>query len=101
MLASKRRSGLRVPLIILTLLALGTLAMTGSVRRAAKPRPPVYTTSATLVTAGIHDRSQSLRGMTPQTAEAPAATGVGVSEGNEVDSAAAAAEPGIPDGMRE
>src|SRR5690242_9900216 len=97
MVATKRRPGLRVPLIILTLLALGLVATTGSVRRGAKPHAPVYKTSSTLVTAAIHDRSASLRGMAPQPAEAPDAVGVGVSEGNEVESATAA-EPGNPVG---
>src|SRR4051794_31617567 len=98
MVATKRRSGRRVPLIILTLSALGVVAATGSVHTHKSPAP-IYTTSSTLVTKAVHDRSDSLRGMAAQPATAlDAATApVGMSEESETENASAAPQPGIPD----
>ncbi len=94
MVATKRR----IPLFILALVALGFVAATGSVKP-HKTSAPVYTTSSTLVTKAVHDRSASLRGMAPQKATPlDAATApVGMSEANERENASAAPQPGIPD----
>src|SRR4029078_1900958 len=50
-----------------------------------------------MVSTEIHDRSQSLRGLAAQPVVAAPSAEVGLSEGNEIESSAVSAQPGIPD----
>src|SRR4051812_20154906 len=100
MLATRRRSALRVTLALLGMLVLAVVATTGSTKPPSKARARVrHVADATIVSAAVHDRSASLRGAAPQVAEAPVDHELleGLSEGNDRENAGAAPQPGIPD----
>src|SRR4051794_604920 len=97
MLATKK-FGRRIPLALLALLALGVIATTRSVQTSAPQAPVRHVDQArAMVSTAIHDRSQSLRGVAAQPVVAASGAEVGLSEGNEIESASASAQPGIPD----
>src|SRR5215213_5688195 len=96
MVATKK---LRAPLVGLVLVALSVVATTRSVGTSAPQAPVRHVTQASaMVSTAIHDRSQSLRGMAAQPLVAAPSAEVGMAEGNEIEAAKAAAQPGIPDG---
>src|SRR4051812_47963043 len=98
MRVTKQPIRLRIPLVVLVLLALSVLATTRSVGTSAPPAPVRHVDETrAMVSTAIHDRSESLRGLAAQRVVAAPNVEVGMSEGNEIESATAAAQPGIPD----
>src|SRR5690349_12049116 len=85
----------KAPFVLLALLALGVIASTHSVKTGSSAAPVRHVEA--LVTRAVHDRSASLRGLAAQPAAPATTVEVGLAEGNEVDAANAAPQPGIPD----
>ena len=99
-MVTKRKVGMRAPLVLLVVLALGVVATTHSAD-SVQPSAPVNQL-AKLTTQAVHDRSASLRGLAPQPAEAPVSEEVleraaGLSQGTEIEPRNVAPQPGLPD----
>ncbi len=94
---------MRMPVLVLFLLAIAAIASVKSQGTPAPPSPDARVAGTlTMTSAGVHDVSDSLRGMRPQKqmrtlTEAEIEAAAGMSEGNEIEERQVGAQPGIPD----